>query len=83
MQREDAPLAILITLVSPTSVMVSEAKAAGQYFHESMGRSYDRISIVTVEDIVSNMKRLDIPMSLDVLKTAQTVVKESQMDLLD
>jgi site-specific DNA-methyltransferase (adenine-specific) len=83
MQREDAPLAVLITLAPPTSVMVSEAKAAGQYAHESMGRTYDRISIVTVEDIVSDNKRLDIPMSLDVLKTAQSVVSAKQMDLLE
>jgi site-specific DNA-methyltransferase (adenine-specific) len=82
MQREDAPLAVLITLNPPTSVMVSEAKAAGQYRHGSMARNYDRISIITVEDIVSNNKRLDIPMSLDVLKTAQSVLKEAQMDLL-
>ncbi|MEO7027803.1 MAG: DNA methyltransferase [Acidobacteriaceae bacterium] len=83
MQREDAPLAVLITLSPPTSVMISEAKAAGQYTHESMGRNYDRISIVTVEDILSHNKRLDIPMSLEVLKAAQSVVQASQMDLLD
>ncbi|HEY5328802.1 MAG TPA: DNA methyltransferase [Acidobacteriaceae bacterium] len=83
MQRENAPLAVLITLSEPTSVMISEAKAAGQYTHDSMGRNYDRISIVTVQDIVSNKRRLDIPMSLDVLKKAQTEVKETQMDLLD
>lgn len=83
MQREDAPLAVLITLAPPTSVMVSEAKAAGQYAHESMGRNYDRISIVTIEDVVSHKKRLDIPMSLDVLKTAQSLVGAKQMDLLE
>jgi len=83
MQREVAPLAVLITLSPPTTVMVSEAKAAGQYTHESMGRNYDRISIVTVEDIVNNGKRLDIPMSLDVLKTAQALLNESQMRLLE
>jgi site-specific DNA-methyltransferase (adenine-specific) len=83
MQREDAPLAVLITLNPPTAAMVAEAKAAGQYAHESMGRNYDRISIVTVEDIVSHGKRLDIPMSLDVLKSAQSLFVERQMDLLE
>jgi hypothetical protein len=33
--------------------MTNEAKAAGQYHHEDMGRSYDRISIVTVEEIMT------------------------------
>ncbi|MEO7029788.1 MAG: hypothetical protein ABI147_10350, partial [Acidobacteriaceae bacterium] len=52
-------------------------------YHESMDRNYDRISIVTVEDILCHNKRLDIPMSLEVLKAAQSVVQASQMDLLD
>jgi len=35
-----------------------------------MGRTYDRISIVSVQDIVENGQRLEIPMSVDVLKKA-------------
>jgi site-specific DNA-methyltransferase (adenine-specific) len=63
--------------------MVNEAKAAGQYRHETMGRNYDRISIVTVKDIVEDGKRLEIPMSLEVLRTAQKVKDpEEQMELL-
>lgn len=71
MEREGAALAVLITLEDPTGPMVREAKAAGQYTHEQMGRSYDRIGIVTVKEIVEDRKRLDIPMSLEVLGAAQ------------
>ncbi len=71
MEREQAALGVLITLEEPSRPMISEAKAAGQYMHEGMGRAYDRISIVTVKDIVEDGKRLQIPMSLDVLKAAQ------------
>ncbi len=71
MSREKAALAILITLEEPSRPMLNEAKAAGQYKHETMGRTYDRISIVTIRDIVEDSKRLEIPMSLEVLAAAQ------------
>jgi site-specific DNA-methyltransferase (adenine-specific) len=83
MGRETAALAVLITLEEPSGPMVSEAKAAGQYKHETMGRSYDRISIVTIKSIVEDGNRLDIPMSLEVVKAAQkAATQEEQMELL-
>ena len=82
MGREQAALAILITLEEPTKPMVKEAKDAGQYHHETMGHNYDKISIVTVRDIVENEKRLQIPMSLEVLKAAQKAEESEQIDLL-
>jgi site-specific DNA-methyltransferase (adenine-specific) len=83
MGREQAALAVLVTLEEPSRNMVNEAKAAGLYKHEEMGRSYDRISIVTVKEIVEEGKRLEIPMSLEVLKAAQKATDETaQMTLL-
>jgi DNA modification methylase len=81
MEREKAALAVLITLEEPSGPMVSEAKAAGQYRHETMGRSYDRISIVTVKEIVEDGKQLEIPMSLEVLAAAQRAVDDKQINL--
>jgi site-specific DNA-methyltransferase (adenine-specific) len=82
MEREQAALAILLTLEEPTRNMTNEAKAAGQYQHEDMGRSYDRISIVTIDKILGGT-RLEIPMSLEVLKAAQKkAVDGEQLDLL-
>lgn len=69
--REGAELAVLLTLQFPTHGMKSEASAAGIYLHELMNRSYPRIQIVTIAEIVEQHKRLDIPMSLEVLKKAQ------------
>jgi len=80
MGRDNATLAVLITLEKPSGPMLSEAKAAGQYKHEDMGRSYDKISIVTVREIVEDGKRLEIPMSLEVLRAAQKAATE-QMGL--
>ena len=61
---------------------MKEAKVAGHYKHEDMGKSYDRISIVKVQNIVEDGKRLEIPMSLEVLRTAQKAIEDKQMGLL-
>jgi DNA modification methylase len=81
MQREDATLAVLITLEKPTGPMLKEAKAAGAYHHEMMNRSYDRIQVVTVKDIIDQGRRLDVPTSLEVLKAARIAAGGNQMDL--
>ena len=81
MERENATLAVLITLEEPTRPMILEAKAAGQYRHETMGRSYDRIAVVTVREIVEDAMRLEIPMSLEVLNAAQRAADEKQTTL--
>ena len=47
------------------------AKGSGIYFHSIMGRNYDRVQIVTVQEIIEEHKRLDIPMSLEVLRRAK------------
>jgi site-specific DNA-methyltransferase (adenine-specific) len=81
MDREKAALAILVTLEEPSRPMLTEAKAAGQYRHETMGRSYDRISIVTVREILEEGKRLEIPMSLEVLAAAQRATASAQLKM--
>ena len=70
MERSGAAMATLISLEEPTAPMLAEAKAAGQYHHELMGRKYDKIQIVTVQEIIEEHRRLDMPLSRDVLKSA-------------
>ena len=82
MGREKAALAVLITLEEPTKPMIAEAKGAGQYHHETMGHTYDKISIVTIQDIVENGKRLDIPMSVEVIAAAKRKADSEQIGLL-
>ncbi len=43
-----------------------------------MGRNYDKIQIVTVQEIVEAGERLEIPMSLEVLKKAQAVTPQEE-----
>ena len=82
-QREGAEIAVFITLTPPTSGMITEARGIGRFSHPIMGRSYDRVQIVTVKEIIEGHKRLDIPMSLEVLKKAQVKETGGQMSILD
>ena len=82
MEREEAAMAVLITLEDPSAPMLSEAHAAGHFRHAEMGRNYDKISIVTVKDIVEGGKRLEIPMSLEVLAAAKRASESDQIPLL-
>jgi len=75
--REGAELAVLLTLKKATKGMMDEAAAAGIYDHKLMGRSYPRVQIVTIEDVITNHVRLDIPMSLEVLKKVQAAVVDT------
>lgn len=80
--REGAETAVFLTLQQPTSGMKQEANAAGIYKHELMSRTYPRIQIVTISEMLEKQKRLDIPMRLEVLKRAQTVsLNDGQLPL--
>jgi len=83
MEREGAALAVFLTLEPPSGPMRAEAKEAGLYSYDLMQRNYDRIQIVTVQEMVEEGRRLEIPMSLEVLKKAQSVTQESQLQLLE
>ena len=81
MAREKAALAVLITLEEPSRPMIKDANAAGSDHHAMMGRTYEKIKIVTVKDIIEKNARLDIPTSLEVLRAAQREAKGKQIDL--
>lgn len=69
-EREQATLAVLIALENPARPIIEEAQAAGAYLHEPTGRSYDKIHLVTVREILEHDRRLDIPLSPEVLSAA-------------
>ncbi|MDS1346200.1 DNA methyltransferase [Planktothrix agardhii] len=83
MTLENASIAIFITLENPTKDMIKTAKSAGFYQSKYMSQSCDKIQLVTVQDIIENQKRLNIRLSLEVLKSAekQKEVKVNQMEL--
>ena len=79
--REDAAIGVLITLEPPTKPMRDEAAAAGVYHHELLNRDYPRLLIVTVQDIIENGVRIDLPLTADVLKSATSANTEEQSPL--
>lgn len=81
MMREGAVMAVFLTLEEPTKPMRDEALAAGVYHHVLLDRDYPRIQIITVREMIEDGKRIDLPLSLDVLKTAATVKTEEQHPL--
>ena len=59
-----------------TQPMRSEAKRAGVYLHPLTGRNYDKVQIVTIAEILEHGKRLDIPLAIEVLKSADAAEDE-------
>lgn len=71
--RENAAMGVFITLKPPTSEMRKEANACGFYQHKVMGKTYPTIQIITIEEIIENDKKLDMPLSLEVVRSAERI----------
>ena len=63
-------MGILISLETPSRNMYEKAKVAGSYFNELLQRNFDRLQIVTVQELIEG-KRLELPINLEVLKSAE------------
>lgn len=77
MEREKAMMAVLITLEKPSKPMIEEAMKSGYYHHELMGRDYQKVQIVTVEELIEEKVRMDLPLSFDSVKAGKKADKES------
>jgi DNA modification methylase len=81
MQRNKVPLGTLITLEEPTRSMIEHAKAEGYYEHPQAGQTCPKIQIVTVREIIEDGKRLDLPLSQEALRSAQSEMEGNQLVL--
>lgn len=81
MEREEAQIGILITLEEPGKPMIQEAMSAGLYHHRLMDRNYHKIQIVSVKEIVEEGKRMELPLSLDVVKKAESKGNGTQLGI--
>lgn len=79
-EREGAAMGIFITLEKPSSKMLAEARAMGKYFNPLTEQEYDRVSVVTIKDII-NGERLNVPTSAAVVKKAELVKNKMQPKL--
>jgi DNA modification methylase len=82
MQRENAVMGYFITLYPPTKDMLEEAKKLGKYKNKYLGKDYDRIKIVTIDQILKG-EIFDVPKSqeIKVVKTADKKDKKNQGSL--
>lgn len=71
-QREGAQVGVLITLKEPTRDMIKEARIIGQYYHEQFQKKFDRIQIITVQELIEQDKRIEIPINFKMVKSAET-----------
>jgi len=59
-ERENAEIGVFITLQKPTRPMIKEAVSGGFYKSPS-GKSYPKIQILTIEDLLYNNKNIERP----------------------
>lgn len=60
MKREEEEIGVLVTLNEPTGPMKTEATTAGHYENELWQKSYPRVQILTVDEILSG-KQPEMP----------------------
>lgn len=60
MERERAPAGVFISRGTPTPAMEREAAAVGRFRSEATGRSYPRLQIITLAELMDG-RRPDIP----------------------
>jgi DNA modification methylase len=77
-ERENAAIGILLTLEEPGRGITNEAKTAGLYKNPLMnGSTFEKLQIVTIEEMLAG-KRLQLPMTHEVLKKAKSQIRGGQ-----
>ncbi len=76
-EREQAAMGIFITLEEPTRPMLQEAKTADVYENPLTAQKFDRLQIVTVQELLAG-DRLKVPLTHEVLKRARVQASEHQ-----
>ncbi len=61
MEREKAPIGVFITKAMPSGPMLKEAAAVGRFHAEATGKSYPRLQILTLAELMLQGKKPDIP----------------------
>ena len=84
-EREKAAVGVLISMQEPTHPMETEAVTAGFYESQVWGRSYPKIQLLTVEELL-NGKTIDMPpirqVSATFKKAPKSITKQgNQMEL--
>lgn len=68
-----------ITLYPPTKDMLEESKKLGKYKNNFFGKDYDRVKIITVEQILKG-NLFDVPKTHEVAVVKSAKQKENKKD---
>lgn len=82
MSRENASIGLFVTLEPPTSEMNLEAYRAGEYLSPGWNQAYQRIQILTIEELL-NGKRPHVPARTLPYKQAEKVGPQVTQHRLD
>jgi site-specific DNA-methyltransferase (adenine-specific) len=74
--REEAEMGIFVTLEAPTKQMKTEAIIKGYYHSPIYNKDYQRIQIITIEELLSDVKP-NLPMIISPYKEAKPKPRES------
>ena len=61
LEREKAEIGLFVTLEEPSAPMRLEATTAGVYHSELSGRDYPRIQLITIQELLEEHRRPDLP----------------------
>jgi len=80
-EREQAAIGILLTLERPHAGILNAAKEAGMYRNPLMvGQTFEKLQVISVEEMLAG-KRLQLPMTHEVLKKAKAQTRGGQDEL--
>lgn len=83
LERENAAIALFVTLENPSRDMIAEAAAAGYYRAPLTGRDFPRLQILTIADLL-NAAEPKLPANLATFKTAERIKQgATQTSLFD
>lgn len=84
MKKNDAEIALFVTLNEPTQPMRTEAASAG-FYRAGNGQEYPRVQILTIEDLLLKHKRpeyIDLSHGAETFKKAQTEKSNVEQPIL-
>jgi len=81
-EKEKAAIGLLITLHEPTSGMMELAVHAKPYKSELWDKSFPRVQIHTIKELLIEGKQFDLPPQVSPLKKAERIKEEGRTELL-
>ena len=81
-ENEKAAMGLLISLHDPTSGMKELAIHSGSYQSELWNRSFPRIQIRTVKELLIEGKQFDLPPQVSPLKKAERIKEQGDTEQL-